>query len=197
MNDNIDFNKIWKQQVVEEPDINALMEKLKGYKKTSRRKLLISNIMLAATSAFIIFIWYYYQPQFISSKIGIVLIILAMMMYIILYNRSLKTLSKTEGSQSNQEYLQELIHLKEKQKFMQSTVLSLYFILLSAGIALYLYEYTSRMALTGAVLTYGTTFIWIAFNWFYIRPKTIKKQQTKLDELIRRFTGLSEQLGDK
>jgi hypothetical protein len=31
------------------------------------------------------------------------------------------------------------------------------------------------------------TSIWILFNWFYLRPKQIKNQQSKLDEIISKW----------
>ena len=47
------------------------------------------------------------------------------------------------------------------------------------------------------IFAYGTTSIWILFNWFYLRPKQIKKQQSKLDEIIGKFEMLNEQLNEK
>ena len=50
------------------------------------------------------------------------------------------------------------------------------------------------MTVGAAILTYTVTLAWIAFNWFYLRPKTIKKQQGKLDELINKFEEINNQL---
>jgi len=52
------------------------------------------------------------------------------------------------------------------------------------------------MHITGRILTYGITASWIAFNWFYIRPKTIKKRCAKLDALISKIEALNAQLLD-
>jgi len=95
---------------------------------------------------------------------------------------------------NSNEYLKQLLKLKAKQLFLQSTMLNIYFILLSTGICMYMYEYTSRMTFLWAVISYGLTLLWIAVNWFYFRPRTIKKQQTKINELISKFEKLSQQL---
>jgi amino acid permease len=79
---------------------------------------------------------------------------------------------------------------------MQTTMLNLYFILLFAGICLYMYEYTSRMKFIYAVTAYVVTLAWIAINWFYLRPKTIKKQQAKINGLIDKFEEINNQLKD-
>lgn len=193
-NNNIDFKDLWKKQAVSQPNIEDLMARLKQFKKEGLRSLWKTNILLFATSAFIIFIWYYYQPQFISTKIGIVLAIVAMIMYVGVYNGLLRIYKDIDTTQTNQEYLQRLILLKRKQQFMQSTVLSWYFVLLLAGICLYMYEYASRMTVFYALITYGVTLLWIGFNWFYMRPKQIKKQQAKINELIAKFEDINKQL---
>ncbi|MCT2562474.1 hypothetical protein [Chryseobacterium herbae] len=191
---NIDFKNLWKQQTAEKPSIEELLGRLKKFKNENLRKLLITNVLLILTSLFIGFIWYYYQPQLISTKIGIVLVILAMVIFLFAYNKLFSPIYKLDSTQTNAEYLQSLYSLKSKQKFMQTTMLNLYFIMLFAGISLYMYEYASRMEMIYAVLTYGLTFLWIAFNWFYLRPKTIKKQQEKLNGLINKFEEINEQL---
>ena len=191
---NIDFKDLWKKQAVSQPNIEDLMARLKQFKKAGLRSLWKTNILLFATSAFIVFVWYYYQPQFISTKIGIVLAIAAMILYVAVYNGMLRIYKDIDTTQTNQEYLQRLILLKRKQQFMQSTVLSWYFVLLLAGICLYMYEYASRMTVFYALITYGVTLLWIGFNWFYMRPKEIKKQQAKINELIVKFKDINKQL---
>jgi hypothetical protein len=188
----IDFKNIWLQQKVNEPSLNELMVKLNKYKNTSRRKLVFSNLLLLATSVIIILIWYTYQPQFVSTKIGILMVLLAMIIFLISYNKQLPIFNKIDQTKSNQEYLNNLRTLKLKQKHLQTKIMSLYFILLLTGICLYMYEYTALMSPTAAILSYLLTFIWIAFNWFYIRPKTIRKQESQLNEMIERFEKIAE-----
>ncbi|TDO98543.1 hypothetical protein [Flavobacterium sp. 245] len=193
-NNNIDFNDLWKKQTVSQPDIQDLLSRVSKFKKASLRSLWTTNCMLFATSAFIIFIWIYYQPKFISTKIGIVLTILAMVLYLFVSNKLFSNYKDIDATQTNQEYLQKLILIKKKQQFLQTYMMRLYFLLLTTGICLYMYEYASRMTALGASLTYGITLLWILFNWFYIRPKQIKKQQTKINALIEKFEEVNSQL---
>jgi uncharacterized membrane protein len=195
-NNNIDFKDLWKKQTVNQPNIEDLLVRLQQLKKASLRSLWVTNILLGATTAFIIFIGYRYQPEFISTKIGIILVILAMVMYVGGYNRLLGTYKNIDSTQTNQEYLQQLISIRKKQQYMQSTILSLYFVVLGAGIGLYMYEYTVRMTALWAIFTYGITLLWIALNWFYIRPKQIKKQQTKINGLIEKFEAINHQFAE-
>ena len=194
MDTNINFKNIWKQQTSNKPNLEELLGKLKKFRNQNLRRLITANIGLITTSLLIIYIWYRFQPQMITTKIGIVLVILAMAMFLFAYNKMFMVFYKIDQTKSNHEYLQSLYVVKSKQKFMQTTILNLYFIMLCLGICFYMYEYTSRMTLGSAILTYAVTLAWIAFNWFYVRPKTIKKQQGKLDELINKFEEINNQL---
>lgn len=191
---NIDFKDLWKKQTVSQPDMQDLLSRVSVFKKAAMRSLWMTNIMLLTTSIFIIFIWIYYQPQLISTKIGIVLVILAMVIYLLVYNKLFGKYKDIDTTTTNHDYLRKLILIKKKQQFLQTNMMSLYFLMLSAGIGLYMYEYASRMSLLGAGLTYGITFLWILFNWFFIRPKQIKRQQAKINELIAKFEDVNKQL---
>lgn len=194
MDSNIDFKNIWKLQTSNKPNMEELLGKLKKFRNQNLRRLVFANIGLIATSLLILFIWYRYQPEMITTKIGIVLVVLGMVIFLLAYNKMFMVFYKIDQTQSNNEYLQNLYVVKNKQKFMQTTILNLYFIMLFLGICFYMYEYTSRMTLGSAILTYAVTSAWIAFNWFYLRPRTIKKQQGKLDELINKFEEINNQL---
>jgi len=194
MSDNINFKDLWNKQISIAPNPDNLIFEIKKLKKSNLKKLVLTNLLLIATSVSIILIWMYFQPQLLSTKIGILLIILAMVIFLFAYNESYSLFKNNMNSQSNSDYLKDLLAIKAKQKFMGKTILNLYFILLSSGIGLYMYEYTSRMKPLWAIITYGITSIWILYNWFYLRPKQIKKQKAKLDEIISKFEMLNMQL---
>ncbi len=195
MNDQINLNDLWAKQTSTEPSPKDLIFQIKTMKKKNLRKLIIQNFLLLTTSIFILFVWFSFQPRLIATKIGIIFIILAMAIFLFVYNKSYNLFKNNNiTSKSNKEYLNDLLAIKAKQQFIHSTILNLYFVLLSIGISLYMYEYTSRMSLYWGVFTYGITALWILFNWFYLRPKQIIKQQNKLDEIIDKFEKIIMQL---
>lgn len=178
------------------PDITQLVRKAGDYKKKQFRKLLLNNILLAGTAVFIGYIWYAAQPQFLSTKIGIVLAILAILVFLVASGRIFPLLKDVNTDVDSRHYLQQLRLLKERQLFLQKKLMTGYFILLTAGMSLYLYEYTVRMSRAGMFFTYGLTLAWIAFAWFYIKPRTVKKQSAPLNELIGRFEAMDRQLAE-
>ncbi|MGG7468248.1 hypothetical protein ACVVIH_12610 [Chryseobacterium arthrosphaerae] len=194
MDTNIDFKNIWKQQTSSKPNMEELLGRLKKFKNENLRRLVVTNLLLIATCTGIAFVWYRYQPGLVTTKIGIVLVIAAMVIFLLAYNKLLMVFYKIDNTQSNSEYLQSLYVVKNKQKFMQTTMLNIYFIMLFTGLILYMYEYTSKMSFSSSAIAYIAIVAWIGFNWFYLRPRTIKKQQAKLDGLIAKFEEINNQL---
>lgn len=194
MDTNIDFKNIWKQQTSDKPDMKELLGRLKKFKNENLRRLVITNLLLIATCIGIAFIWYRYQPQMVTTKIGIILVVSAMVIFLLAYNKMFMVFYTIDNTQSNNEYLQSLYLVKSKQKFMQTTMLNIYFIMLFAGLFFYMYEYTSKMSFTSSTIAYTAILAWIAFNWFYLRPRTIRKQQGKINGLISKFEEINNQL---
>ncbi len=194
---NINFKALWSAQKIEQPTLQNLRVRLDDFKKSNRKKIIITNSLLSATALFILFIWVYYQPQLITTKIGIVLIILAIAIFIISSSQNLNVLTRINEAENNQQYLKNLLVLKERQHFMHTTMLNAYFSILSAGLALYMYEYTSRMAIHWALVAYVLTGSWISVNWFYLRPRQIRKERSKTDDIISRFETIQAQLNQE
>ena len=194
MENNIDFKDLWKQQVVNSPNIEELLAKLKHFKKVSLRRLILTNAMLIATCVLILLIWYYYQPQFLSTKIGIVLNVAIMAIYLLVYNRLFDAYKELDNTDSNAAYLQKLIAIKTKQKFLQSKMLSIYFVVLGLGTCLYMYEYASMMSFLWGFFVYAILLFWMGFVWFYLRPRQIVKENSKIDMLIDTFQRINNQL---
>lgn len=182
MDTNIDFKNIWKQQTSNKPDMEELLGRLKKFKNENLRRLVVTNLLLIATCTGIAFVWYRYQPELATTKIGIVLVIAAMVIFLLAYNKLFMVFYKIDNTQSNSEYLQNLYVVKNKQKFMQTTMLNIYFIMLFTGLILYMYEYTSKMSFSSSAIAYIAIVAWAGFNWFYLRPRTIKNNRLNLTD---------------
>jgi hypothetical protein len=195
--DNFNLNELYKSQPAGNPSMEELNKKMKQLKRSGIRKLYLTVITLSLTSIFIIWVWVEYNPKMYSTNLGIILILLAMAIYGFSYNQLLPMLRSADEGSSSSEFLQNLIQIKRKQQQLLGTLLNLYFIMLTIGICLYMIEPTTRMSMDGQILAYSVTLAWIALNWFYIRPRMIKKQREKIDALIERFSRMKEQIGEE
>jgi hypothetical protein len=188
------FKDLWQSQNTNvDLNPNDIISKAVQLQKKTRIKLLLTNGLLFITMLFIIGIVMYFKPQMITTKIGVLLVIIAIVMQIVVSSKLTSVSDKNNTQTSNAEYLQQLLLFKKKQAFLQSTIMTAYFILLGLGIVLYMIEYTMRMSVLGAALAYGITGLWMALNWFYFKPKIIKKQQQKLNEIIADLEKINDQ----
>jgi len=188
------LKSLWAKRTTPPPASDTMQQKIEAFQRYRRRSVMRMNISLTASSLFIIFVWIYYQPEFLSTKIGIVLIIAAMGMSMWFHNRSLSLYENIDSSQTNSAYLQRLMAISKKETFLQTTVLSSYYFMLTAGVSLYLYEYTTRMDSLEASVVYGLTFGWILLSWFFFRPRQIRKQRGRLNEIIGNAEKIHDQL---
>lgn len=187
----INFKEIWQNQKI---DFNTeeIIQKAKTENKKFQNKIILQSVILFATAIYIIFIIYYFQPKMLTTKIGVILTILAIIIQLIA-NKNL--FSKTNNFEnSNTEFLNNLIVLKKNQDIMQTKSLTIYYVLLTFGILIYMIEYALQMKLLWAILIYGFTILWFAICWFYFRPIQIKKQNKKLNLVIENLQNLKNQI---
>ena len=113
METNLDLKKIWGKQYVKE-----VFKKIEIYKSSKRKKAVMLNVLLFFTILFILFIWIYFKPLFISTKIGIVLTLFAMMLVIFFNSKMKNTFSKINENQSNVDYLNNLKSIKKQENYL-------------------------------------------------------------------------------
>jgi len=192
----INFKEIWQNQRPEPSDASAIIAKARQLKRKTILRIILGNVLLVATMVLIIAVVLYYEPKMLTTKIGTLLVVIALVMQIIASSKIIPLLAKSNAGQSNSEYLQQLLLLKKKQSFLETTIMSLYFIFLSIGLGLYMIEYAIKLSTGGMALYYGLTALWIAFAWFYLRPKTIRKQRQKLNEVISQLENVENQFSE-
>ncbi|MDB4922390.1 hypothetical protein [Mucilaginibacter sp.] len=196
MSNNIDFKELWNRGKASAPDVSEIFAKADRLNRKIRNKILRGNIILSLTIVLTAFIWWYYQPQMITTKIGLILMIIAIVVFLVTTNQLFPLLTKTNEETDSRRFLAQMIRIKHKQEFLNKTMLTGYYIFLSVGISLYMIEYARRGSLIFQLSAYGLTFAWIAFNWFYVRTKTIKKQQRAINDIITKLEEVDKQLLD-
>ena len=194
MENNINLKALWSQQAVPPANQSDIFSKIEKHKSAGLKKMILLNSLLFLTIVFVILIWIYFKPQLWTTKIGIVLAILPMVTVMIFSNRIIPLYRKTPGIQSNSDYLHNLLEIMNKESYMQTKIMNLYFILLPIGIGLYMYEYTAKMPSVWGIVVYGVVGMWFALNWFVLRPKIIRKNTGKVNDLVQQLEKVKEQL---
>ncbi len=195
--DNLDdLKNLWQQLPTQSLDsAQDMISKATHYQRTMKRKTLFSIALLAATFVFIGIIGYLIEPHYVTTRIGVVLVMLSILMFVVVQSQLIALLSPQESLETDsRQYLQQFLAYQKKVKWIQSTVLSLYFVLLSIGLGLYMFEYVVRMPMWMRWAVLVPTVGWMAFNWFYLRVRQIRKQQNKINEIIDQLERVQQQL---
>ncbi|KFC24212.1 hypothetical protein [Chryseobacterium sp. FH1] len=182
--DNINFRDIWNKKNAEIPNIQEIKSTADKYKKKQLQSTTWHIFSLSFTTVMIIFIWNLIDFKMFTTTLGIILILIALVLYIYLFSQDINVIRKINPSISNQEYLASLKKLQRQKLYMQTKGISIYYILLTTGFAFYLYEFALLMPRIGWILAYGLTFLWLAIVWFFLRPRQIKKQNEKISTVI-------------
>jgi hypothetical protein len=194
---NINLNDLWQGQTAQPMSTSELLRKVNALKASNFRRILFTTLALSLTSLFICWIWLNYSPQLFTTKLGIVLTILSMAIYGYSMNRQYPYLKKLDNANTNLEYLSNLLALRRHQHFLQTTMLNIYFVLLSSGILLYMIEPAQLMSGLKAIAAYALVIGWILFSWVYLRPRQIRKQQARLNEVISIYENIQTQLSKR
>lgn len=192
METNYNFQDIWKQKETAAPDSQSIIKKANSYKKNQLLFSISLSVLLLATLAVISWVWVDLSHMHLITKIGLIMILLALVFFSFLNLQKINILNKINPSLSNQDYLKNLKSLQQKQIYMQERGLNIYFILLSVGMCLYILDFAQRMAPIRGVITFAVAVGWMFFVWFYIRPVRRKKQEQKMNEVLQSVKSLEK-----
>ena len=192
-----DIKDMWRKQDVSVPPAQEMITLARRSSAKMARKTVLVLITLTATVAFLAWIMVYYEFRYPTTKLGTALVILAVIGAIVIHSQLLGIIMKSASNAENsKEYLSHLIRYRSKSQFIQTKGMTIYFIALAAGLALYLFEFLARDLVIG-ISAYVLSFGWILFSWFWIRPRTVRKQQKQLEELINRIGQLLGQMEEQ
>ena len=195
MNDFNLIQDIWQNAATPAPeDISVIIADIKKKRRHMLRKLLFGIISLTAALAVIVWVLFGYDAKIITTRIGAILVIIATVGGIIINSQLLNYLRKPlDADSDNKVYLAKMKAYQKKQQFMHTRGSEIYFIVLTTGLIFYMIEFTHGQLLY-YLLDYGLTLSWIAFAWFYLRPKTIRKENKKLNTMIEHLERIAKQV---
>ncbi|WP_439694684.1 hypothetical protein ACFGVS_15890 [Mucilaginibacter sp. AW1-7] len=195
MSRSIDFKALWQQQPAgNKPDINAVIKKAIDLKRKTKNKLIWANLVLMATAIFVIVIWANLSTRVFTTTAGIILIVCSIVAFVAVSSGLHMGLFKSHPEADTFTYLNELISIQKKQQFIQTKVMSLYFVFLSFGLFLYMMEFEDRMSVLWASITFLCSFGWMAFAYFYLGRRQFKKQQAEMSGAIEKLQAINKQL---
>lgn len=196
MKPNYNFQEIWNQKNIEVPDIKEIKAKAEKYRKKQILKDIGLIVLLSSCALMVIAIWIFINFTFFTTKLGIMLVLIAVFSYAYLVYQNINILKKVNTSATNQEYLIAMKKTEQQQIYMQTKGLGFYYITLFLGFMVYFYEFALKMSWLGSLLTYGLTIFWCVISWFIVRPRQIRKQKEKISTVIGSLEKLGKSLDE-
>lgn len=193
MKDSIELKELWNASSTAQASEEAIINKAVVLKNNIRKRASLGILSLVLTMGIIIWVLVSFDFFMWSTKVGIALVISALVLGILNSLKTILTPSTGDDTKSNKDYLEQLLVVKDQQHFTQTILMSTYFALLSVGLILYMYEPASKMPIPFAVIAYGLTIAWIVFNWFYWRPRIIKKQSAQMEDTIAKLREMNDE----
>lgn len=194
MDTEIDFNKLWNQKKGPEKNPSGLKNALKKVKRKKISRIIMLVFLLLCTIAFLLLIRNTYTPKLFTTELGYFFILSAIVMMLLIYSRVINFQKHQQPDIDSRRFLHSLENIYKLEFFISGKIIRWYFILLSLGVCLVIYEFVIPMETSLKILTYALTIGWLAFNWFYIKPQIIKKRQKEFHQINEKISALKKQL---
>lgn len=127
----------------------------------------------------------------IISSMVVISVICFLQAILMLYNA--KKIADIDESQTPSLHLQQWRNFRTFQKKQRHWNMPIYFLLLSATLAVYLFELLKNVDLWKMILAFVITYSWMIFAYFYLGRKEIKRQDAKLEGIISELNDLENQ----
>ena len=191
-----DIKNLWQNTKPEKnlPDSSEIISKVEKIRKKIMRKNIITITTLCLTFIFIVWIAFAYDFEYVTTKTGLIIVLLTILLGISFSIICIRLLSKKiDITKDTNTYLQQLITFRSKQRLIQTKGLIVYFVLLTVGLTFYEIEFAIRDLKFG-IIYYSLTLGWLAFVWFFLRKKTIAKQEKQINGQIELLENMTRNL---
>jgi len=181
-----DIGNLWQRQEVKAnmPEASQIIKKIEKMRRKLVVKHTIGIVLLMLTFIYTAPFLFVYEFELITTYIGIVIVLMSIVLGIAFQNQLIGIiLPKSDVLTNPRKNLEQSLIYQARLRYLNKTGVSTYYILLSLGLTLYIYEFASRDLWFG-ILIYAITGAWALFSWFYLRRRSIERQQKKIDEHI-------------
>ena len=195
MNNINSIKDLWQNAASPSPlSIEELMKEISKKRNKMMHRNIFGILSLLAAASVVTWVGISYDAKYQSTRIGIILVLLAIVGGIFINSQLLQLMLKPMNlAMDSKSYTQAMKNYQSKQAYLHGQGMVIYFCTLGIGLALYLWEFT-HANIPFLVAVYGISFGWIGLVWFFIRPRTIRKEKERMSEIIGQLERISKQI---
>jgi len=192
--DNLnDLKAIWLTANTDSlPASGEMLRMAKKFRNGKIRHKLIMIFIAVLLAAVMIFGAINNGLTMVSSWIGEACLIVTCMLLAFTNIRSIRRFIDFKDS-TNKEFIEFMEQTRRNQLYYYQKTQVAGMGISSIGLLLYFYEIVYRDTVV-FIITYSIAFLYLAFMWFYIRPRNFKRQNLKMDKTVRKLHDISNQI---
>jgi Flp pilus assembly protein TadB len=192
--DNLDDLKaLWQSAKTDSlPNSKAMLQIIRKFRSQKIRNKWIVILSSALLACVIVAALFNSNFKLLTTYLGGSLMALACVWMAVNNFRSLKRFNQLDNC-SNVDFLDFIEQTRQNQIYYYKRTMGILVLLWSVGCLMYMYEASYKHSL-GLIIFYSAFLVYVAVLWFFVRPRSLKKNAEKLNAMKAHLESISKQL---
>jgi hypothetical protein len=192
------LRSIWHDQVaLPKVSHEDVLQKVSTTKKGLAGRLLIEMSGMALATVMLIYVWIASPFKMWTTHLAMVIFMVCCLYYIVSLIGNYRRIAYNNLLDKPEEYILYLKKYKHDRFIFNTRKYTVYSIFFTAGFILYFIEIAFLASLWVTILGVVITSLWIALCYFVLMRIYIRKEESKLEEMIQNLERLEKQFEDK
>ena len=192
------LRSIWHDQVaLPKVSHEDELKKVSTTKKGLAGRLLIEMSGMALATVMLIYVWIASPFKMWTTHLAMVIFMVCCLYYIVSLIGNYRRIAYNNLLDKPEEYILYLKKYKHDRFIFNTRKYTVYSIFFTAGFILYFIEIAFLASLWVTILGVVFTSLWIALCYFVLMRIYIRKEESKLEEMIQNLERLEKQFEDK
>ena len=191
------LKSIWHDQVML-PKVSHedVLKKVRKTRNGLSSRLLIEMIGMGIATAILIYVWIESPFRMWTTHLAMIIFIACCIYYIVALIDNYRKINDNKLIDKPEDYITYLKKYKHDRYIFNTRKYTIYSIFLTAGFLLYFIEISFMAPFWVTITGFVFTFLWIALCYFVFMRIYIKREESKLEEMIQNLERLQKQFED-
>lgn len=191
------LKSIWHDQItLPKVGHEDVLKKIRKTRNGLSSKLLIEMIGMGIATAVITYVWINGPFKMWTTHLAMIIFIAFCIYYIVVLIDNYRKINYNNLIDKPEDYITYLKKYKHDRYIFNTRNYSIYTVFLTAGFLLYFVEISFMTPLWVSLVGFVFTFIWIALCYFVLMRIYIKREESKLEDMIQNLERLQKQFED-
>jgi len=191
------LKSIWHDQVtLPKVGHEDVLKKVRKTRNGLSSRLLIEMIGMGIAAAILAYVWIESPFKMWTTHLAMIIFIACCIYYIVALIDNFRRINDNKLIDKPEDYITYLKKYKHDRYIFNTRKYTIYSIFLTAGFLLYFVEISFIAPLWVTFAGFVFTFIWIALCYFVLMRIYIKREESKLEDMIQNLERLQKQFED-